>query len=362
MKNGMRVLLLGEFSGLYKNLKEGLEKNEIEVMWYASQDGFKQIKGMDRDVCGHTGVKIYDKFIYPLLLVLNMPKVDVIQMVHPLIFSPYINFFLIKILKKKTNILCLSASGTDYAVYQYGKLNKNPYGYYILDDSSEYDELYGKYGKYIKNEEKILDLCDSIMPSNTEYAMAYEGNHKRRNTICLPINIEKINYSENVVREKIVFFHGLNREVFKGTKYIREAMERLKRNYPEEVDIIIDGHMPLDRYLNIMQSTNVVIDQCKSYSIGINALYAMAQGKIVLGGAEDLSIVGLDKSEYPVWNIEPNSNQIYEVLETIVRNKEKIPEWGRISRQFVEKHYDCKNVAKEYIETWKTIINEREHS
>lgn len=358
----MKVLLLGEFSGLYKNLRAGLEKNGVEVEWYAFQDGFKKIDGMDKDVSGHTGIKLYDKFIYPLILVLSAPKCDVIQLVHPLIFSPYINFSLMRLLKKKTKILCLSASGTDYAVYQYGKKNKNPYGYYILDDSSEYDELYGEYGKYIKNEEKILDLCDSIMPSNTEYAMAYEGNLKRRNTICLPMDTEKINYSENAVGKKIVFFHGLNREVFKGTKYIREAMERLKRNYPEEVDIIIDGHMPLDKYLSVMQSTNVVIDQCKSYSIGINALYAMAQGKIVLGGAEDLSIEGVDKSEYPVWNIEPDSNQIYAVLETIVQNREKIPEWGRLSRQFVEKYYDCEKVAKEYIEMWQTIINEGKYS
>ena len=355
----MKVLLLGEFSGLYRNLKVGLEKNGIEVVWYASQDGFKKIEGMDRDVCGHTGIKLYDKLIYPLKLVLSAPKCDAIQMVHPLIFSPYINALLIKILKKKSTILCLSASGTDYAVYKYGKRNEKPYEYHILDDSREYDELYAQYGRFVKNEEKILDLCEGIIPSNTEYAMAYEGNPKKRNTICLPMDIEKIVYSENVVKDKVIFFHGLNREIFKGTRYIREAMERLKTNYPDEVEIIIDGHMPIDKYLMIMRKANVIVDQCKSYSIGINALYAMAQGKIVLSGAEDLSIRGVDKLDYPVWNIEPNSDQIYKVLETIVKDKEKIPQWGKRTRKFVEKYYDCEKVAKEYIMTWKKIMVEK---
>ena len=40
-----------------------------------------------------------------------------------------------------------------------------------------------------------------------------------------------------------------------------------------------------------MKKANIVIDQTSCYSTGVNALIAMAQGKVVLGGAEPDPIV-----------------------------------------------------------------------
>ena len=38
----MRILLIGEYSGLHNSLKEGLEKNGHEVTLIGSGDGFKK--------------------------------------------------------------------------------------------------------------------------------------------------------------------------------------------------------------------------------------------------------------------------------------------------------------------------------
>lgn len=350
----MKVLLLGEFSGFFKYLKAGLQENGVNVDWYAGGDSFKKITGMDGDIQGHTGIKIVDKILYPFYLVSKLKGYDVVQLVNPLIFSPWINAFLIRKLQKNNKLLVVSAVGTDYSVYKYQKQGKREFEYYLLDDCDDYDIYYAAECKYTRDYEAVMECCDAIIPGSYEYALAYQDNSKRMPIIHYPIDLAGIEYKENVVGNKIVFFHGLSREVFKGTKYIREALEILKEKYPDEVEVIIDGHMPFEQYLSVMQKANVIIDQCKSYGPGINALIAMAQGKIVLGGSEQGAVE--EGKNCPIWNITPDKEQIFSVLEQIVINKDKIPLWGEEARKYVEKHHNNARQAADYIKAWKSLM------
>lgn len=354
----MKVLLLGEFSGFYKYLKEGLEKNNVIVDWYAGGDGFKQIQGMDGDIAAHTGIKLIDKILYPIYLVCRLGRYDVIQLIHPLIFSSHINALMVKMLKRKCKILCLSAVGTDYTFFQYWKKEDKKYPYFALDECDDYDAFYAR-KRFVKNDIAVINMCDAIIPGSYEYVLAYEKHPKALPQIRFLINTEDVEYQENEVADKVVFFHGLNRENFKGTKYIRAAMEKLKEKYPEEVEIIIDGRMPFDQYMKVMRRANVILDQCKSYSPGINALLAMAQGKVVLSGAENLSIDEVEPKDYPVRNINPDVDQIFSVLEHILLYKEQIPIWGKESRKFVEKYYNYIKNAELYKSAWETLISKK---
>ncbi len=349
----MKVLLLGEFSGYFKYLKMGLQDNGVEVDWYASGDSFKKINGMNGDIIGNTGVKIWDKILFPLFLVSRLKGYDVVQLVNPWIFSPWINAYLIKKLKRNNKLLCVSAVGTDYHVYKYQKQEQRKYDYYLLDECKDYDVYYAKRSRYIRDHEKVIKYCDAIIPGSYEYALAYQDNKKTMPIIHYPIDLTGVRYKRNVVNGKIVFFHGLSRETFKGTKYIREAMEILKKKYPDDVEIIIDGRMPFDKYLEVMDKANVVLDQCRSYGVGINALIAMAQGKVVLSGAEQGGVE--DYENCPVFNITPDSKQIFSVLERIVLQKEKIALWGEQSRGYVEKYHDRKKQAAEYLKVWEDL-------
>lgn len=355
----MKVLLLGEFSGFYKYLREGLQQIGVDVQWYAGGDGFKQINGMDGDITGHTGIKLIDKILYPFFLVRRFRGYDIVQIVNPLIFSPRINARLIRTIKKKNKLLVVSAVGTDYSVYAYQQKENKEYGYYLLDDCDDYDIYYQEECRYTRDYEAVMKYCDAIIPGSYEYALAYKNHPKVLPIIRYPINFDTIAYRENTVGDKVIFFHGLNREKFKGTKYIREAMEELKKKYPNEVEIIIDGRMPFDKYLEVMQKANVIIDQCKSYGQGINALIAMAQGKVVLSGAEEEAIDADITDECPVWNIKPNKEQIFSVLEEVLLNRQNITEWGRRSREYIEKYYSYKENARIYEKTWGELLSSK---
>ena len=122
--------------------------------------------------------------------------------------------------------------------------------------------------------------------------------------------------------------------------------------YPNELELIIDGKMPLEDYLRVMQKSNVVIDQVNSYSLGMNGLYALAMGKVVIGGAEQEGLNSLGIKSSPVINVEPNKHSIISAIEMILSKKDKLKEMGTESRDFVKKFHCNIKVAKKYLYTW----------
>lgn len=97
----------------------------------------------------------------------------------------------------------------------------------------------------------------------------------------------------------------------------------------------------------LVSRINVILDDANSYSIAMNGLFALSMGKIVMGGAEpegngELGISNVN----PVINIEPNVDQICSQIEYIIHNREKIEEWGCLSRKFVEEYHNPIDIAK----------------
>lgn len=352
----MRVLFLGEFSGLYKYIVEGLKEIGIEVDWYANGDHWKKIGGMTGTLEGNTGFKLYDKIIFPLLQCSKWKNYDIVQIVCPIIFSPRINVPLLKWIKKKNKKLILTSAGTDVELYRFYKAGKFKLPYYAFDDCDYLKEWYEDGKPYAINDEKVLRLVDYIIPTCYEYNEVYRNHPKYLQMIPMAINTDSIEYQENVVKDKIVIFHGINREVFKGTPFIREAMKSIGDKYPNEVEMVIDGRMPFGEYTKLLKRTNIVIDQCKGYTCGINALLSMAMGKVVVGGNEKIAHIRNVDDSSPVINIRPDVENIEEALEWIVTNKDKITDLGRESRRYVENVHDYRKVAKQYVDAWKNIL------
>lgn len=355
----MKILLLGEYSGVYKNLKEGLLELGHDVKLCANGDAWKNIEGADFQLYRSKSNKFtlekainYTLDIYSRSL--EIKGYDIVQVINTVICSPYINLNFIKRLKKNNHKIFLSGAGTDY--FDYKAYLDGAYRYYVYDDDKEISKLYSNYSlkgrMRKKNDIEVSNLVDGVIPIAYEYARAYENNIKVKKTIPMPMNINNITYEGNKVKNKIVIFHGLNRDNFKGTKYITQAMEIIKERYKDDVEIIIDGKMPFDKYLEVMSQSNIIIDQCKSYGYAMNAIYSMAKGKIVMSGAEPEVIKELEVENCPIINIRPDVNDIVNKLEMLIENKQNIEQLGYESRKYVEKYHDYIKVAQKYVEIW----------
>lgn len=353
----MKILLLGEFSALHKNLKEGLIELGHNVTIASSGDGFKAIEAdIDLSIKGNIFNKIIKK-ISQREYILNLVKeYDIVQLMNPFIF--YIHkfpnkYFFQRLVRNSKKIYMLGA-GDDSYFWKYGreKLKYGPFDDFLKYDCNGKKIYFMESRKAFQINKFMADNCNGIVPIMYEYEVSYSEHGNLLKTIPIPMNIEKINYQENIIHDKLVIFHGLNRYGFKGTRHVEEAFDILKEKYSDELELIIDGNMPLDKYLEVMKKTNIIIDQTNSYSLGVNGIYAMAMGKVVLGGAEPESLKSLGVEYSPVINIKPNAQSIVDAVKKLMENKEKIKEIGLESRKFVEEIHGYKTIAKKYLKVW----------
>lgn len=351
----MKILLLGEYSALHTNLKEGLLELGHDITLAGYGDGFKKIPldlNFDSDMPWILS-KLSRK-IKPLINIKKLENHDILQLMNPFIFYHYFpsKFFHEYVFRNNSRSFLLAA-GDDAYFWKYGR-KKLAYG--PFDDFLKYDihqeNYYMDSHRALEHNNFIINHVEKIIPIAYEYKVSYESHPKISGCIPIPINTNKIKYTENIPQQKLVIFHGLNRYGFKGTRHIEQAFSYLQEKYPNDIECIIDGKMPLDKYLSVMKRANIIIDQANSYSCGVNAIYALAMGKIVMGGAEPESLLSLGVSNSPVINIKPSAASIIQKIQNILDIRQSIPEIGYRSRQFVEENHCYLKVAQKYLDAW----------
>ncbi len=356
----MKILLLGEYSGFHINLAEGLRELGQDVTLRANGDGWKNIYGADKPLYKKENKnlikKAYLEIVEPVLQVKQFSGYDIVNFVGNTLFYPQINSHMFREIKKYNKKIFISATGDSYSLYQAWKSGK--LGGYIYDNNWEKCKRYEAQNikcKMLKKSEQLVEkLADGIIPTMYEYAVGIRNKPNCRATIQIPFNSTNIVYRENRVKNKIVFFHGIIREECKGTKYIREAFEIIEKRYPNDVECRIKGRLPLKEYLNVLSQVNVLVDQCKGYSWGYNACYAMAMGKVVMCDASFDSLQEFGLLDVPIIDIIPNTKQIVQQMENIIENREQIiGRGGYQSRKFVETFHNHVTVAQKYLDEWK---------
>lgn len=356
----MRILLFGEYSGFFNCLKDGLERLGHSVFLASDGDGYKNYPSDFRWETGILGRK--GKVLNFLNILRNRSLLKGYDIVHvisfrPLGFFPFINKFIIKYLKKHNRLISVSGSGLDFHGFNYWMQDPNKKYYWYVNEYVKDSERKGEKcpllnPRFLIEEKTIYNYIDQYIPIWYEYAEPYRRLPTLKATIRIPINIEKFAYSPNIVTGKVVFFHGLSRAC-KGGVYIQEAFNRLREKYADEAEFVCDGGLPFDDYMMITSRANCILDDINSYSFSMNALFAMARGKIYMGGAEPEGNKELGYEDCPVINLTRDVNQICEAIEYVIENKDKIEEMGYASRKFVEKYHSHIDIARQYVECWE---------
>lgn len=361
----MKIALIGEYSGFHNNLKDGLLALGHEAVIASRGDGYKSF---DSDIFlsstyQNKFLNYVDVFRKHLSLPGKLADFDIIQLINPC-FVSYANLLpnkiiFDKLINQNKNIFLVGA-GEDPVILQYWRNPENRKKLKYSWAEGQKEDIAGTV--YEKNllsrnfllwNEEVVERIKGYIPIMFEYDQPYKKYNIRKEAIPIAINTDKIDYRENKVNNKLVVFHGLNREGVKGTKYVRQAFESLRNKYPNDLELVIDGKMPYNEYLSLLQRANVVVDQVLSYSLSMNSLISMAQGKVVLGGNEKESFDLMNYEFNPAINIIPDSSFIAAEIEKLLDNRNEIENIGFKSRQFVEKYHNHIDIAKKYIEFWK---------
>ena len=309
----MKILLLGEYSNVHWTLACALRKMGHEVCVVSNCDEWK---GYSTDIPlirkpGRWGAITY---LYKVLRLL--PKLrgyDVVQLINPVHFIDLKAERGIRIydyLRQHNKRVFLGAFGYDYYLVHDSVVRRTlrycdfytptQEVHHEWNTANEHDWLHT-----FKKEANIhiAETCDGIISGLYEYDVAYRPYFPEKTTfIPFPIELEHTETEIRIPRrqgQKIRFFIGIQRHrtALKGTDIMLRALERIVADYPDRAEMIKAESVPFNQYKEMMRSSDVLLDQIYSYTPAMNALLAMSQGLILVGGGEEENYTILGEEE-----------------------------------------------------------------
>lgn len=364
----MKILIIGEFSGFAKHLKNGFQILGHDVTIVQSGDGWKKlcanedimcrnqtwsffgrpISGTNRIRAVFTNIRVQQQLkekcpLPELIIVVNF------SFISKSLFDAGVSRRYIQNCVKRGAKLIMSECGESCAEsYYYTKVNKSDVYLRIGAKTPPKD---CRYSFLLKYSNAIIPTTYGYYKPLLAYA-AYEpyDTAKLTKAIPLPITVDKAVNISTCKDRKVVVFHGVIRPIAKGTPYIQEAMKKLQEEMPEDVECVCLGGLPYDEYIKLFERIDILIDQTYGNGWGINAIIGAMKGKCVLTstGPENCENMGIPN--IPFVQIEPDSNQIYQVLKALVLDRKRIDDIKIASRHFAENYCESSIIAKRYIE------------
>lgn len=363
----MKILLLGEYSNLHWTLAQGLRALGHSVVVASNGDRFKNYR-RDIDLSrGSNGV--IDTLKYTYLLSKNFKQFkgfDIVQIINPffLELKAQKNLSAFDYLKKHNGKVFMGAFGND-TYWLKACLDKKTFRYSefdipnqteYLDSAKELIDVWSDKGKINVNRQ-IAEKSDGIIACLYEYFASYEPEFGEKLTyIPAPVNTSEITFKQRGKNpSKTAFFIGIQklRNEIKGTDILYKCLQEIHAKYPDECVINKAESIPYHEYIAMRDESDILLDQLYSYTPSMNALTAMAQGLVVVGGGEpEMYTLLNEKDNHPIINVLPAENDVFEKLENLILNRSKIAQLSINSRLFIEQHHDYIKIAKRYFDTW----------
>ena len=137
-----------------------------------------------------------------------------------------------------------------------------------------------------------------------------------------------------------------------------KAARDIAARYPDKVTLSLAESVPFAQYGKMMDDSDAILDQLYSYTPSMNPLLAMSKGIICIGGGEEENYEIINEKELrPIINVEPTYESVYEELEKLVLNPERIPDLKRQSTEYVRRHHEYMKVARKYEEYYKQALS-----
>lgn len=374
----MKVLFVGDASNMHNCLAKQLRRMGHEAV-VASNGSTWMDTERDINLLRHPGKLGAVRYVLDILKALpHMRGFDIVQLAGPIFLNlkPSKVRMVLDYLKRHNGHVVLSAIGTDRVyydachdghTYRYSDymLGDKPSPYVLSQEYQEQQQDNWSQDFMKEHSDYVLDAVDGVAACLWEYYVAYEQvGAKRLVHTGLPVDVDALTMRElDTVPNKVRFFIGIQRDrtVLKGTDRMLEALKQVVSSRPDECEMVVAQSVPYAQYVQMMRSSHVILDQLYSYTPATNALLAMAQGLVAVSGAEPeyYELIGETENK-PIVNVNPLvEGDIEAKLNYIVDNKERLPEWCKMSREFVLKHNSACIVAQRYLDLWNSIINDK---
>lgn len=356
----MKILLLGEYSNVHATLAEGLRTLGHEVTVLSNGDFWKDYP---RDIDLSRTPSALGGIRYSLRLCTLLPKLkgfDVVQFINPMFLELKAKRILpvYRYLRRHNDRMVLGAFGMDY-YWVHECMTRQPLRYSDFNIGSSLrnsPDALKERKDWLGTEKETLNRkiaadCDGIVAGLYEYWTCYHPCFPRKTTfIPMPIRV-KAGISPHAHGGPLKVFIGISkgRSVYKGTDIMLAAARALQERYPEKMELRVAEGVPFDEYVQLMEGSDVLLDQLYAYSPSMNPLEAMSRGIICVGGGEEESYRILHEDELrPIINVQPSYESVYHELEQLVLHPERTVLLQRQSVEYIRRHHDHIHVARQY--------------
>lgn len=373
----MKVLLIGEYSGVHTNLANTLNEKEIYVKTLSDGDSYKNFNSDFRikykeffpknkyirmffliyyNILDFLGVKGLIQIWKYWSIINKLKNYDVVQIINPVALSGFgsiVNLFFIKYLKSKNKKLFLCALGDDYFWVRSQLKNKSSM-FGLMNKKNIYKFLYSLkyvYGFFYPTlNKKSVEWCDNIIPGLYDYYQVYKEHPKCVDIIPIIIPVgSSTPYKHNGFPIKI--FHGwqLGKELRKGNLFFDEAIKKLPEKYRKMIDYEVVSNLPYNEYVLKFKESVIFFDQCLSFDMGVNALLGMREGKVVFSGNKN----GHNSTCTCVINSIPNVDWIQEKLIELIDSPDELEKLSKKSIEYITKRHSKDYIFEKYMNVWK---------
>ncbi len=366
----MKILLIGEYSNVHATLAEGLRALGHKVTVLSNGDFWKDYP---RDI---NLVRIPGKWggikylMEACRLWPTLKGYDIVQLINPVFMElkaerimPFYRW-----LRRQNGRMFLGCFGIDkpwveeglkpetflYSdFYANGERRHNAF-----TEEMEANWMHGAKGILF---DRIADDCDGIIAALYEnYVCCKPRYDGKLHFIPFPINLDKTTPKEpHPEYEGIRIFIGIQRKrsIYKGTDIMLRALQRLERDYADRMEVVKAESVPFPIYQNLMNHSDVLVDQLYSYTPAMNGLLAMSKGLILVGGGEEVHYHLLQEPELrPIINVSPTEDDVYEQIEKrlLKASSHELERLSAESVEYIRRHHNHVKVAQQYIKLWES--------
>ncbi|MEB8382652.1 glycosyltransferase [Acinetobacter junii] len=378
----MKVLLLGEYSGVHTNLSKALKEKGYLVDLIHNGDSYKEFDAdylikynyySSKSVFLNFFIRIY----YVLLLysgfqgffqifkylkkIKALKNYDIVQIINPIFLSDFgfvVNMFVFLYLKFNNKKIFVCALGDDFS-YVFFCLKKG-FKYSMFDRLGlktihrylyQLHYVFGFMGvgyHYI-----VLSMVNGIIPGLYDYYAVYK--HKKKCTRIIPIIVSQ-DYGKSSFSYPIKVFHGWQprKEYRKGNDILHKVFLKLKENHPDKINYEVVGGVKYAEYVKMYRNSDLFVDQCFSQDTGVNGLLGMAQGKVVISGFEKevKDYYGINYN--PLLNVEPQEDLMYQTIENVILDLGTVEQYSINAFRFISDFHNSDYVVGLYNEVWNS--------
>ncbi|MDE5567232.1 MAG: glycosyltransferase family 1 protein [Muribaculaceae bacterium] len=375
MPKPLKILLLGDYSNCHRTLASGLRRLGCEVTLISDGDTWHNCQ-RDIDISRRPGklggLELYLKLSTTLRKHLKGYDIVSVNDANFVGLRPKLIKKVFNRLKRDNGAVFLNAMSHDVPFLDMLASADSPLKYsewfidgkpnrLFLEKQSDWEEWHNDalrdYQKFFYDNidgaasvlyEYHLSL-QRLLPANK---IAYGG---------IPVDLDMftpVQLPEKIDKVKLFLGRDRTRMTMKGSDYLEEAARTIVERYPDKAELMIVENRPFDEFIGLLKNAHVVLDQIYSYTPATTALMAMAYGLNVVSGGEDdyYDFIGEHENQ-PIINAPVTVEGLTDTLEQIVVHPELIADRGRKSREFVERHNDCKTVAQRYLDFWSSVGN-----